>query len=371
MEYVYAVTPQALPVRARRTQILFPEGKVDLPRFEREIRASSGITVALAGAWVRDAECFIAFKGELNDTEVSVLDALVAQHSGRPLPEAPSPKTEDGRPLVAFSKPDASKKTIISHDWTDPTTWYTAARPCTEQVSASDDLQTYALSYTNVIDLVHGKVFNEDLVRTPEGASYRVVVTVNDGPVAERDPHSGEGDYTVDYERGHLVFSTPLLPSDVVKATYFYATTSLFVVKPDAGRALKIAAVEVQFSDDVVLTDSVVFQPMGFADVFAPQLVQAGVLATGTKVPLGPPTTYKSFTDFQSEAVRSYPKFARIGGTNWRASPHEVLVFNWDYVTETALRSDAGVEVHLRLQHDVPFEGWYATATFYCTSEAL
>jgi hypothetical protein len=27
------------------------------------------------------------------------------------------------------------------------------------------------------------------------------------------------------------------------------------------------------------------------------------------------------------------------------------------------------MEIRLKLEHDKPFTGWYATATFYCTTE--
>lgn len=371
-QLIYAIQPEQVPTRARHSQVLFPNGKVSLQRLEAELKGTSGITVGFAAAWLEGNNCVIAFKDELPDAQVALVDAVVRVHSGQPV-EALAPRTGDGRPLVALTKPDASKKTIISHDWTDPTTWYTSSvRVAEVQATDTGDHCTYSLPNQNLIDLCHGKVFGEDFVRDREGHTYRVLVTVNSVQKTERDAHLGAGgDFEVDYAAGRITFFASLQPSDVVQATYHYATDSLFVVRPEPGKALKIAAVEVQFATDVVLTDSVVFQPMGFVDAFAPQLVAIGAVPSGTKIPLGEPLVYKSFTDFQSEAVRAYPKFPAIGGNNWRATPTEVLVLNWDYVTETALRSDLGLEVHIKLQHDAPFEGWYATATFYCSSEDL
>jgi hypothetical protein len=281
------------------------------------------------------------------------------------------PKTADGRPRYAYEKGDTSKKTIISHDWTDPTTWAESAVRVVEEVATDEGAHTsYALAHGNVIDTYHGKVSQEDFLLSPGGFSYRVAVTVNDVAKAEQDPHYGSGgDFTVNYAAGKIVFLAALAPADVVKVTYHYATNSTFTVKPEAGKALKLEFAEVQFSDDVEILDSVVFQPFGLVDVFAPHLMPG--IPSGTKIPLGTPVVYKSITDFQNDAVKSYPTYPAFGGSGWRGSHRPLIIMDWDYVSATLLRADYGMEIRLSLQHDTPFGGWYATATFYCLSEAL
>jgi hypothetical protein len=127
---------------------------------------------------------------------------------------------------------------------------------------------------------------------------------------------------------------------------------------------------EAQFAIDTEMNDSIVFQPRGKVDVFAPQLVN-NPYPSGTIIPLENPTIYKAYSDFLNDAIKVYPVSKALGGGNWRATPIEMAVFNWDYVSSTEFRSDYGMEVQLRLQHDVPMSGWYATVTFYCTAESL
>jgi hypothetical protein len=278
-------------------------------------------------------------------------------------------KTSDGKPIYALEKSDATKITLISHDWTDPTTWYeTSIRIADETVANSGDNQRYLLAHLYIIDTYHGKVSREDYLKNADGYSYRVEVKVNDIIKAEQDPHFGTGgDYTINYKDGYIDFLEVLGPTDEVKAIYHYMVDSTFTVKPDAGKNIKIVFVEVQFSQDVVLNDSIIFQPYGLVDVFAPQLMPG--VPSGTKIPLGNPTVYKTMTDYQNDAAKSYPIYPVMGGAGWRAASQPIVIFDWDYVSSTVVKSAYGMEVKVKLQHDTAFGGWYATASFYCISE--
>jgi hypothetical protein len=95
-----------------------------------------------------------------------------------------------------------------------------------------------------------------------------------------------------------------------------------------------------------------------------------GTFPSGTKIPLGDPVIYKTFTDYQNDAARAYPVYPAMGGNGWRGAPQPIIILDWDYVTATPLSSAAGMEVRIFLAHDAPFGGWYGTATFYCTVES-
>jgi hypothetical protein len=279
------------------------------------------------------------------------------------------PKTADGRQRLAVEKTDTTKKTIISHDWTDPTTWIQESVRVVDGIATdSGDHLTYELAHEHIIDTYHGKCSQEDFLLDADGYSYRVEVKVNGVVKTEQDPHYGTGgDFTVDYVAGTVTFLAALDPSDVVTATYHYENGSTFMVKPLPGYKLKLEFVEVQFSGDVGITDSVIFQPYGLVDVFAPQLMPG--VPSGTKIPLGNPVVYKAMSDYQNDAVKSYSSYPALGGNTWRGSPQPIVVLDWDYVSRTVLSSTAGMEIRLKLEHDKPFTGWYATVTFYCTTE--
>lgn len=286
-----------------------------------------------------------------------------------------APKTSDGRPRYALEKGTATKLNFFTHDWTDPTTWYSKAVRVVDEIAVdTGDHQTYQLAHTKVIDTYHSKVYQEDYLKSPSGNSYRVTVKVNDVVWLEEDPHfgpAGDGDFTIDYANGRIIFAEPINPAHQVKVTYHYATTSVFVIAPLPGKQLAIDFVECQFSDDIVLTDTVIFQPYGFVEAFAPQYctTNGGPYPPGTKIPLGNPLKYKSFTDFQAEATKAYVQYPAMGGDNWRATPQKLTIMNWDYLASTLIQSSKGMEIRVFLEHDTPFGGWYSTATFYCRSE--
>jgi hypothetical protein len=280
-------------------------------------------------------------------------------------------KTVDGRPRLAIEKSDAPKKNFFSHDWTDKTSWYTNAGRVVDEVAAdTGDHLTYMLAHAHVIDLSHGKVFAEDYILDAGGHRYVVDAKVNGVSVSEQDAHEAAGgDFTVDYDAGSLTFIHARDANDIVTVTYHYATDSAFYVRPDPGKALLVQFAEVQFSADVEIRDTVEFQPYGFVDAFAPHLMPG--VPSGTKLPLGNPIRYKSMRDYQTEAVKAYPSYPAMGGTSWRGMSQPVLVMDWDYISSTQLRSDAGMEIRLKLAHDTAFGGAYATCAFYCSSESL
>jgi hypothetical protein len=261
--------------------------------------------------------------------------------------------------------------TLFTHAWTDPTTWYTdAALVLAEVATDTGDQQTYQLAHENIIDTYHGKISQEHFLKNSTASGFRVVVRVNGVAKAEQDPHLATGgDYIIDYGLGKILFLSALSPADVVEVDYHYAQSSRYILRPAAGKNLRLETAEVQFSADIEMRDSVYFQAMGLVDVFAPQLVQAGIVPSGTKIPLGDPFIYKTISDFQNDAMKSYTPYPALG-SNWRKAP-PLVVFSWDYAASTLLLGAAGMELHIFLEHGKAFGGSFATATFYCISEDI
>lgn len=276
------------------------------------------------------------------------------------------PKTLNGVERVAIEKTTMSRTTLYTHDWTDPTTWYEqSVYIVNETASNTGNNQLYQLSHDNIIDNYHGKISGEDNLVDSDGYSYRVSVTVNGAECTEQDPHYGSGeDYIVDYSGGYIEFINTLDTNDVVKSTYHYENGSMYTIRPNKGKELRVTLTEVQFSTDIIINDSVHFDTYGNASIFAPQLG----LPDGTKIKiLG--NTYKGMRDFYNDAVRAYPKMPALGGTGWRGTDFDMVVLDWDYVAAATLYDSYGMEVRVFLEHDIPLEGSFGTATFYCTSE--
>jgi hypothetical protein len=280
-----------------------------------------------------------------------------------------SKSTTDGKAVVSTWPTEGSRSTIVTPNWCDPTTWYhKSVRAVAEVATDSGDHLTYTLANQNVIDVYHGKITGEDLLLDGSENSFLVAVTVNDVAKTEKDPHDDAGDFSVDYVAGSLTFGAALDPADVVKVTYHRSDGSCFVIKPKAGKKLKIKDVEVQFSTNIVLTDTVVFQPYGLVDVFAPQLIPSPY-PSGTLIPIGNPTVYKTMMNYVDEANGAMPEVPAMGGDGWRGTSQPIQVFPWRYQAMTELVSSCGMEIRIQLQHETPFGGDVATATFYCLSE--
>lgn len=293
-------------------------------------------------------------------------DALVLGSLSNNIPLV-QPRTTNGLIRTSSEKTEITKKNFFTHNWADKTTWYTESVYVEDEVATTSDNTVYSLSHTFIVDTFHGKIFLEDFLKDSSNRSYRVSVKVNDVLKSEIDPHNNVGDFTVNYNLGTITFNSTLSNSDIVKATYHYATTSGFYIRPDTNKKLSISIAEVQFSEDIILTDSIVFQAYGYVDVFAPHLVS--VLGSGTKIPLEDPVVYKTISDFQSDAFKAYPSYPAISASTWRGMSQKLMVFDWDYISSTSLFAKYGMEIKVSLDHDLPYSGSYASASFYCSME--
>jgi hypothetical protein len=94
-------------------------------------------------------------------------------------------------------------------------------------------------------------------LQDPHG--YQVVVKVN-GVVKTPCPPFSEtgGDYWIDWDAGKVVFLSPQT-GRTVTASYSYATTNTFYLRPMPGKILAIEDAEADISSDVVMTDDIIY----------------------------------------------------------------------------------------------------------------
>jgi len=257
------------------------------------------------------------------------------------------PRSSDGKQFVQIDYLEGTKLTVISPNWCDRRTWYEkSVRVNNEIFSSSDGWVTYDSADTHAwVDVTHGRVTGERALR----GSYAPVVQINDIAKKENDPGTVNGDFEVDYYTGKVVFNSALQSTDTVKVSYSYISGSTWTIKPDPGKKLRITEVEVQFSDDVDLKDTVSFQ-----------------LYVGGQ-PYGSASYYQTMYDFINESNKSYPVIPRLGGStgSWRAMSGPVNIFRWDYKATTDLKSSYGMEVRVKLENETEFGGKFAVATFY------
>lgn len=362
----------------------FPHAKVATSRLTQEIQTAS-LSIALDYINTSGDDCDIWFRDELTGGDQTILDGLVAAHSGAPLADT---RTEDGKPIVALDTLQKNKAALVAiaplegsetiystHNFCDKTTWYSeSVRVTSEALTDAGAGTVWNSAHTFWIDLTSGKVqdetgiIDEEAVRTPGHHGWGVVVTSDAVELTMREPlEESGGDYWVDYEAGTIHFVSSQAGKTVL-ASYSYAGSSGWRLTAVPNRILQITDAEAQFSTSIVMTDTLVFQVTGPIEFFAPQLMEAngGPYPDDTRIPLTT-TTYKRFSQLVDEARGAYPVIPAIGGSA-RGTSDPIYGFPFLYGASRDLKASLQVELWIRLAHDRPFEGERATATFYCLS---
>ncbi len=352
----------------------FPNGTVDVPRLTDEIVGSTIIT-ALDNVTTNGDSCIVSFKAALSaedkitldgDTTPPAVGSIIGDHSGEPLP-AVAPEfalanvkvTHDEMMVVSSEKPEGGRLTIVTPNFCDKTTWYFASEKQTAlSLTDSGDHTTYNDSGDTApwIDNFHGKYFKEDFLETSAGDVPRMVVYVNGDPKTESSPHNDEGDYSVDYDAGTVTFAEALAAEDVVTADVWKVTTSNFIYGPNSGKVVKLDSVEIQVAEDVAMTDTIVYQNYVYNPYDLPN-----------RVPYGDPDRYKTMWDLISESNRAYPQMhpSLTPVPAWRNPSMKINTLVWDFKATIEMPSSVGAQVHMCLEHDVPFTGTLATVTLY------
>lgn len=363
----------ALTDYAKTISTDFPNGKVDSSRLTQEIQQSPIVT-ALDRIDTGGDTCNIWFKAALSLGDATLLDGLVAVHSGLPL--APSPvvaeltsptNAKDKILLVANAPREGDEVIYATHNLCDRTTWYSqSARSEAEALTDSGDGLTWNSGHTNWINLFCGKVMDEDGLRAEVPHGYAITVTVDGVEKTPRECYETTGgDYTVDFVTGSVTFFASQTGKAVL-ASYSYENGQTWIFGPTTGKVLDVESVEAQFSADVVLNDTLKFSLMGYAAVFAPDAVAGGFLQPTDLVELGS-DRYKRITQLIDQALGAFPSIPPIGGPI-QGTQNPVYGFPFRYGTMRRLFSTYGMQLHVTLEHGRPMGGEYATATFYCVS---
>lgn len=261
--------------------------------------------------------------------------------------------TTQGLRKVTSEPREGSETLVVSHNWCDPTTWFTQSeRVEGEALADSGDGLIFNSLHDYWIDLTHGNYYNEHRIAD----QYVPSVYIDGVKAAERDPFADTGgDFVIDYKTGNVTF-TSNQSGKTITADYSRANGSLFIVSPKPEKVLIIEESEVQFSKDVVLNDSTYFQAFCYNPYDLPN-----------KVAYGHPDIFKTIRNFIDEARGVYPEIPALGGLKRGLSkPH--LIFPFKYQVSRDLPVSLGVEARLWLENDIPHTGEFATITFYCTS---
>jgi hypothetical protein len=279
-----------------------------------------------------------------------------------------------GLPQVAPSLLEGSAEEFISCNWCDKTTWWSSSVEVTdENLSDSGDGLVWNSANTDWIDVKNGKITQEHMLH----ATHAPVIEVDGSEATESSPGTTDGDYQVNYATGVVTFNTNQSGNTVVAKSYRRMVDSVWTFAPKAGKKLRLLAVEIQFTTDVDLTDTAVFEIRGYAVAFIPGATTDDVspnyvtsFPTGFKITLRE-RRYQTIMDYLNEAQRLYPVFEAMGGSGWRGLQNNVQLFRWPYAEEATrdLSHESGMEGRIYLMNNIKYGGDKAYVTVYARSE--
>ena len=271
--------------------------------------------------------------------------------------------------LVAQAGREGTETIYASHNFCDPTSWFSDSVRTSEVLLGSGTI--FSSSYQNWICMNRGSVLDEEGWKEDVSHGYEIVVVAAGVTCSAQDPLSDVGgDYVVNYESGSITFLTGTYSANEVTASFSYANGSTFYIKPYPYAKLNIEEVEAQFTKDVIMNDTIVFGIYGYVQIFAPAYwsENGGPLPTNYKVLLKT-QKYKSIQQLIDEALGSYPVVPAIGGSK-RGLSSEMYGFPFRYGTVRTLEDKLGLEVRVSLENHVPCGGERVTATFYCVVDS-
>ena len=312
---------------------------IDEDRLSLEIR-NSNITIALNEVVITgENTADVFFKNDLPSVDKGILDELIADHINQPITVRDSvdianvgiSKTQKAL-TVAATKQEGSSTHIISHDFTDKTTWYTESVRVDNVVLTSTDNLTFTSNHLNWINLTSGKVPYEHRL-----SRYFPVIKVNGAIVTP--------DVSIDHNSGAITFANP--QTGTITADYSYAEGSTWVLKPSVGKVLKLEGTAVKFTNDVEIGED---QSMVF------QLYIGGNS-------YGSPTVYNNIKDFVKCAMGEVSVTPSFGDLL-----NEVITIPFDYITSKDLDSSIGMEVRIKIPNDTPITGEFGVISARCVS---
>lgn len=290
----------------------------------------------------------VYMKDALSTGDKTTLDGVVAAHEGVPLEGPPQivdlfHKTPVQKiPKVSVYKPEGASTTIVTHDWTDPCTWYSQSTRVTGETLTLDVGKTYDFANQNVIDLTHGRMYGENDI-----TGYELKVYDN-GVLKTEDT-----DYTMNYESGKVTFDVGYTVTGPVTADYSFESGSQWVLKPDAGKVLHIEHAEIQFAKNVSMTP-VSFEIWVYNPADLPNKIMYQQIV------------YKNIKDVINAANLGQGFIPAMGILS-----QDILVFPFNYATVKSLKDSDGAELRVRILNDTAYSGQWATSTFYVLSENL
>lgn len=234
---------------------------------------------------------------------------------------------------------------LVSHNFADKTTWWQKSVRVQNQTLTQISTYVWTGNHTYIIDLVHGKLTNEDdVVCSPEAIcpidhgitfpnGHDLVPTVKDylGNILTRvDTAPASGQYSIDYITGNFTFGNDWTANPPT-ASYHYATTSQYDMTAYPNKLYKVGYTEVNIRN------------IDWNKTFYFEVVVNGVVVARR--------IYKSESDIISASVGAPEQWGEWTVLAW---PYDRSESSAEDV-RIVIKSSANMSIRLRLKDDVPY----------------
>lgn len=243
---------------------------------------------------------------------------------------------------------------LVSHNFSDPCSWYQRSQRITEETLTSSDGFQWSSDNVNWIDMLSGRMYHDYIYRLEVGHNYDVVVTVDGYAKSYRQPFADSGgDYEIFYEDGYINSFDDWSGKEVL-CSYSHATTSEWTLTPPPNKKIDIEVADVQYTSDIVLNDTIVFDTYVYNPYDYPNKF------------LYETAYFKNMKNLIEEALGQYPLIPKANGP--RGTAGETVELPFRYGSVKTLSYSTGVEFTIRLADNRPFigsKGSFATVSFY------
>lgn len=272
-------------------------------------------------------------------------------------------------------EPGFMQWTIVTHDYTDKTTWYQKSTITTDEVLSAAGGNSFSSANANWINPDHPKLYNQSYnegvppygqkgLWMPDGSreaksTFRPIIKIDD--VIQ---NSG---YTINYETGVVTFGSTV--TGVVKATYYKAVTSEFIIVPPSGVIWTIPRVEVNTTSSLIFDATTYFQY--WRDPTYTFSNTAFMLSE---------MLYQSMPQLQASATVGADVYPAMGGTGimdasaengWgtnysRGTGQQAVILPWEYRKPFIMKSSLNDTIRISTtSHKKHLGADFLTATFY------
>jgi hypothetical protein len=336
---------------------------INSTQLSEEIRKSTIVT-ALSYISTESENVQIFFKEALSTTDKDTLDILVGNHI--PQSDYTSPINKENTPIFEPSlrrgREGTETFTIVSHDFSDRTTWYQNSIQVTgqtlslvsgNQFQAPQGKRNWINILSPKLTLDYNKVLEKD-GSLSSIALRKVKIYANANLV-------NPSEYTIDFTNGSVTFSAT--QSGVITADFWHndgvnsSNLADFIIKPLTGYALRIQHVEIQVSKNIAFNDTLVFETWAGANLenygtFNDSLFDLGYGRSRAY--------YRSVKDLINWCNNSYPVIPACGDLQ-----NDVMCFPFIFLLAPELNYKQKSLIRLCTQNGVGVNAEIATATFY------